>query len=245
MSIRHVILAVAVFAHPSVGGAQRGGNPAAAEAVKARYQKLEVRIPMRDGVKLFTSIYVPRDSSKDAAILMQRTPYGVAPYGPEAYRTSLGPSGNPKFAETGFIFVYQDARGRYESEGAFTEMTPHKDVKKSKTDVDESTDTYDTIEWLLKNVRHNNGRVGIYGTSYPGFYTTASCIDPHAALKACEPGAPMTDLWMGDDLFHNGAFMLGANFGFYQGFGRTPRRPQPWHDLPRPRRQQGSRALQQ
>jgi uncharacterized protein len=217
--------AVALVAFTSLGFAQRGGNPAAAEAVKARYQKLEVRIPMRDGVKLFTSIYVPRDSSKDAAILMQRTPYGVAPYGPEAYRASLGPSSNPKFAETGFIFVYQDARGRYESEGAFTEMTPHKDVKKSNADVDESTDTYDTIDWLLKNVRHNNGRVGIYGTSYPGFYTTASCIDPHPALKACEPGAPMTDLWMGDDLFHNGAFMLGANFSFYQGFGRTPRNP--------------------
>ncbi len=215
-----VLLAMAV-----VADAQRGGNPAAAEAVKARYQKLEVRIPMRDGVKLFTSIYVPRDTTKNAAFLMDRTPYGVAPYGPDAYRASLGPSGNPRFAETGFIFVYQDARGRYESEGAFTEMTPHKDVKNSKTDVDESTDTYDTIEWLVKNVPHNNGRVGIYGTSYPGFYTTASCIDPHPALKACEPGAPMTDLWMGDDLFHNGAFMLGANFSFYQGFGRTPRNP--------------------
>ena len=215
----------ALVAALSPASGQRGGNPAAAEAVKARYQKLEVRIPMRDGVKLFTSIYVPRDSSKPTAFLMQRTPYGVAPYGADAYRTSLGPSGNPKFAEHGFIFVYQDARGRYASEGAFTEMTPHKAVKKSNADVDESTDTYDTIEWLLKNVRHNNGRVGIYGTSYPGFYTTASCIDPHSALKACEPGAPMTDLWMGDDLFHNGAFMLGANFSFYQGFGRTPRNP--------------------
>jgi len=205
--------------------AQRAGNPAAADAIKARYSKLEVRIPMRDGVKLFTSIYVPRDTAADHPILMDRTPYGVAPYGADAYRTSLGPSGNPKFAAANFIFVYQDARGRYESEGAFTEMTPHKDVKKSATDVDESTDTYDTIEWLVKNVPHNNKRIGIYGTSYPGFYTTASCIDPHPALKACEPGAPMTDLWMGDDLFHNGAFMLGANFDFYQGFGRTPRNP--------------------
>ncbi len=184
--------------------AQRGGNSAGSDSVKAHYRKLEVRIPMRDGVKLFTSVYVPRDTSKAAPILMQRSPYGVAPYGADAYRASLGPSSNPKFASYGFVFVYQDARGRFESEGAFTEMTPHKDVKKSKTDVDESTDTYDTIDWLVKNVPHNNGRVGIYGTSYPGFYTTASCIDPHPALKACEPGAPMTDLWMGDDLFHNG-----------------------------------------
>jgi putative CocE/NonD family hydrolase len=214
-------LTVALGTH---AGAQRGGNPAAAEAVKARYQKMEVRIPMRDGAKLFTSIYVPRDTTRDHPILMDRTPYGVAPYGPEAYRTSMGPSGNAKFMDENFIFVYQDARGRFESEGAFTEMTPHKDVKKGK-DVDESTDTYDTIEWLTKNLPHNNRRVGIYGTSYPGFYTTASCIDPHPALKACEPGAPMTDLWMGDDLFHNGAFMLGANYDFYQGFGRTPRHP--------------------
>ena len=218
-----LLFAISVARTPVL--AQRGASPAAVEAIKARYQKLEVRIPMRDGVKLFTSIYVPRDSSKSAPILLQRSPYGVAPYGADAYRASMGPSGNPKFVEAGFIFAYQDARGRFESEGAFTEMTPHKDVKKSKTDVDESTDTYDTIDWLVKNLPHNNGRVGIYGTSYPGFYTTASCIDPHPALKACEPGAPMTDLWMGDDLFHNGAFMLGANFSFYQGFGRTPRNP--------------------
>jgi hypothetical protein len=210
---------------PSAGAAQRGGNPAAVEAVKAHYRKMEVRIPMRDGVKLFTSIYVPRDSSSNHPILMDRTPYGVAPYGPDAYRASLGPSSNSKFSDANFIFVYQDARGRFESEGAYTEMTPHKDVKHGTSDVDESTDSYDTIDWLIKNLPHNNGRVGIYGTSYPGFYTTASCIDPHPALKACEPGAPMTDLWMGDDLFHNGAFMLGANFSFYQGYGRTPRAP--------------------
>jgi putative CocE/NonD family hydrolase len=222
--------------------AQRGGNPAAAEAIKAKYQKLEVRIPMRDGVKLFTSIYVPRDTSSAHPILMDRTPYGVAPYGPDAYKTSLGPGGSARYTDAGFIFVFQDARGRFESEGAYTEMTPHKDVKKSKTDVDESTDSYDTIDWLIKNIPHNNGRVGIYGTSYPGFYTTASCIDPHPALKACEPGAPMTDLWMGDDLFHNGAFMLGANFDFYQGYGRTPRSPTLGPDPRYPRPENGGDA---
>ena len=212
---------------PVRADAQRGGNPAAADSIKAHYRKLEVRIPMRDGVKLFTSIYVPRDTTQSWPIIMDRTPYGVAPYGPDAYRPALGPS--PRFAQEGFIFVYQDARGRYYSEGAYTEMTPHKDHKGPK-DVDESTDSYDTIDWLVKNVPHNSGRVAIYGTSYPGFYTTASCIDPHPALKMCEPGAPMTDLWWGDDLFHNGAFMLGANFDFYLGYGRTPRANPPGPD---------------
>jgi putative CocE/NonD family hydrolase len=217
------------LALPAPATAQRGAaNAAAVDAIKARYRKMEVRIPMRDGVKLFTSIYVPRDTSAAVPIIMDRTPYGVAPYGADAYRTSLGPG--PRFADEGFIFVYQDARGRYYSEGSYTEMTPHKDVKKSKTDVDESTDSYDTIDWLVKNLPHNNGKVAIFGTSYPGFYTTASCIDPHPALKMCEPGAPMTDLWWGDDLFHNGAFMLGANFSFYQGYGRTPRANPPGPD---------------
>jgi len=201
----------------------RGADTAAAALVKRRYLKREVRIPMRDGARLFTSIYVPRDSSRAHPVLMDRTPYGVAPYGAEAYRSSMGPSSNPRFMDEGFIFVYQDARGRNNSEGDFTEMTPHRSVKRAAKDVDESTDTYDTIEWLLANVKLNNGRVGIWGGSYPGFYTTASCIDPHPALKACSPQAPMTDLWHGDDLFHNGAFYLGANFSFYQGFGRTPR----------------------
>jgi putative CocE/NonD family hydrolase len=202
----------------------RGAGPdtAAINAVRRRYEKIDVKIPMRDGVTLFTTLYVPRDSSRTYPILMDRTPYGIgAPGGP--YRPTLGLG--QKYMDAGMIFVYQDARGRHYSEGTFTEMTPHKDGKArgDRTAVDESTDSYDTIDWLVKNVRANNGRVGIYGTSYPGFYTTASCIDPHPALKACAPGSPMTDLWNGDDLFHNGAFYLGANFSFYQGFGRAPR----------------------
>src|SRR5262249_54752620 len=142
-----LVAAASLVVGANTVSAQRNANPAAADAVKAAYRKLEVRIPMRDGVKLFTSIYIPRDSSRSYPFLMDRTPYGVAPYGAEAYRASLGPSGNPKFAESGFIFVYQDARGRYYSEGGYTEMTPHRDAKPSKTDVDESTDTYDTIDW--------------------------------------------------------------------------------------------------
>ena len=217
----------------SVAAAQRPVDSAAVAAIKARYRKMEVRIPMRDGVRLYTAIYVPRDTSVSVPFIMDRTPYGVG-HGPDAYPPTLGPSGNPQFAESGFIFVYQDARGRNYSEGTFTEMTPYKEHK-GPTDVDESTDSYDTIDWLIHNIPHSVPKVAIYGTSYPGFYTTASCVDPHPALVACEPGAPMTDLWNGDDVFHNGAFNFGNNFPFYLGFGRTPRAPASGPDPKYPR----------
>ncbi|HEV2383188.1 MAG TPA: CocE/NonD family hydrolase [Terriglobia bacterium] len=184
--------------------------------VKAHYTKYEYRIPMRDGKKLFTSVYVPKDAGQTYPILMDRTPYSVAPYGEDQYKKDLGPS--DEFEKAGYIFVYQDVRGRYLSEGVFVEMHPHIDVKKSPEDVDDSSDTYDTIEFLLKHVANNNGKVGIWGISYPGFYTSASIIDSHPALKAASPQAPMTDLFMGDDAYHGGAFMLAANFGFYTFF---------------------------
>ena len=184
--------------------------------VPAHYTKYDYRIPTRDGKRLFTSVYVPKDASHPYPFLMDRTPYSVAPYGVDLYKKSIGPS--EEFERSGYIFVYQDVRGRYMSEGTFVEMTPHIDDKKSKEDVDDSSDTYDTIEWLLKNVPNNNGKVGIWGISYPGFYTSASIIDSHPAIKAASPEAPMTDLFMGDDAYHNGAFMLAANFGFYQYF---------------------------
>jgi putative CocE/NonD family hydrolase len=192
-------------------------KPDAAEFdVKAHYTKYEYRIPMRDGVHLFTSVYVPKDSSQAYPFLIDRTPYSVSPYGADLYRKQLGPSLD--FDEAGYIFVFQDVRGRYMSEGTFVEMRPHLDNKKSKQDVDDSSDLYDTIDWLLKNVPHNNGNAGIWGISYPGFFTSASMIDSHPALKAASPQAPMTDLFMGDDAYHGGAFMLAANFGFYSFF---------------------------
>ncbi len=194
--------------------------------VKAHYTKYEFRIPMRDGVKLFTAVYVPKDTSHAYPFLINRTPYGVDPYGPDRYPKSLGPS--ESFERDAFIFVYQDARGRFLSEGDFVEVTPHKENKKSAKDVDESTDCYDTIEWLLHNVPNNNGKAGIYGISYDGFYTAASIINSHPALKAASPQAPVTDLYMGDDAYHNGAFMLEANFGFYAIFRpRTEIAPAP------------------
>jgi uncharacterized protein len=185
-------------------------------SIKEHYTKYEYRIPMRDGVHLFTSIYVPKDSSKTFPFLIDRTPYSVRPYGVDQYRRTLGPA--PEFDKAGYIFVFQDVRGRYMSEGTFIEMRPHLDSKKSRQDVDDSSDLYDTIDWLLKNVPNNNGNAGIWGISYPGFFTSASIIDSHPALKAASPQAPMTDLFMGDDSYHGGAFMLAANFGFYSSF---------------------------
>jgi uncharacterized protein len=184
--------------------------------VKAHYTKYEYRVPMRDGVHLFTSVYVPKDSSHSYPFLISRTPYNVGPYGVDQYSNHLGPT--PDFDQSGYIFVFQDVRGRWMSEGTFVEMRPHIDDKKSAKDVDDSTDLYDTIDWLLKNIPNNNGRAGIWGISYPGFFTSASIIDSHPALKAALPQAPMTDLFMGDDAYHGGAFMLSANFDFYTFF---------------------------
>ena len=175
---------------------------------------------MRDGVKLFVSVYTPQAGAfKDPGpypFLMTRTPYSCGPYGEDKMPARLGPS--QELLESGYIFVCGDARGRYESEGVFQEMNPHIDDKKSNKDVDESTDMYDTVEFLLKHVENNNGKVGISGISYPGFYTSASIIDSHPAIKAASPQAPMTNLFFNDDGYHGGAFMLSANYGFYVSF---------------------------
>jgi len=195
------------------------------EYVRAHYTKYEFRIAMRDGKRLFTAVYVPKDAAAGPyPFLMDRTPYSVAPYGEDQYPMHLGPS--EEFEKGGYIFVYQDVRGRWMSEGSFFEMTPHIDEKKSSQDVDDSSDTYDTIEFLLKHVANNNGKVGIWGISYPGFYTSASMIDSHPALVAASPQAPMTDLFLGDDSYHGGAFMLSANFGFYAPFFHPQKEPQ-------------------
>jgi uncharacterized protein len=186
-----------------------------AAEIREHYTKHEYRIPMRDGTKLFTAVYIPKDTSQSYPFLIDRTPYSVGPYGVDHYPKRLGPS--PVFVRDGFIFVDQDVRGRYLSEGTFVEVTPAKD-KKGPKDFDESTDTYDTIEWLLHNVPNNNGKAGIWGISYDGFFAAAGMIDSHPALKAASPQAPVTDLFMGDDAYHNGAFMLAANFGFYTNF---------------------------
>jgi uncharacterized protein len=191
--------------------------------VKANYTKYEYKIPMRDGKRLFTSVYAPKDEGQKYPILLTRTPYSVQPYGADQYRDTLGPSA--LFAKAGYIFAYQDVRGRWMSEGEFVNMRPHLPEKKGPKDFDESTDTYDTIDWLVKHVANNNGNVGMSGISYPGFYTAAGMIDAHPALKAVSPQAPVTDWFIGDDWHHNGALFLPHMFNFMAGFDRP--RPEP------------------
>jgi putative CocE/NonD family hydrolase len=196
----------------TVLGAQR------APSWKDTYIKREVRIPMRDGVELFTAIYTPRSAPGPLPFLLNRTCYGIRPYG-HAYPESLGPS--PELARDGFIFVYQDVRGRMMSGGDFLEMTPHRDG----LGVDEATDTYDTIQWLLDHVPGHNGRVGAWGISYPGFYAASALVGAHPALKAVSPQAPIADVFAGDDDHHNGALFLSQAFWFNAAFGQP--RPEP------------------
>jgi len=191
--------------------------------VRENYTKIERLIPMRDGVKLFTAIYIPKEKGRKFPFLINRTPYTVSPYGEDKYKTSLGPTS--LFLKEGFIFVYQDVRGKWMSEGDYVDIRPQIANKKSKKDIDESSDTYDTIDWLLKNIPNNNGKAGIYGISYPGFYSTTSLPNAHPALKAVSPQAPVTDWFRGDDFHHNGVLFLADAFSFYSGFG-VPR-PKP------------------
>jgi putative CocE/NonD family hydrolase len=194
-----------------------------AEYIRSHFTKFEYRIPMRDGVKLFTAVYIPNDDSKQYPLLMTRTPYGIHPYGADLYRGSLGPSQD--FEKEGFIFVLQDVRGRYLSEGEFVTMRPHNPSKKSNRDIDESTDTYDTVEWLVSHIKNHNSRVGLWGVSYPGFFSSTGMIDTHPALKAVSPQAPVANFF-GDDVFHNGAFMMAHIFRFY-GFFKKRGEPSP------------------
>ena len=188
--------------------------------IKTHYTKHEYRIAMRDGVRLFTAVYVPKDTSRKHPFLLIRTQSGVLPYGVDQYPNSIGPSS--LFAKEGYIFVNQDVRGRWMSEGMFANTRPHNPDKKTPQDIDESSDTYDTVEWLLKNVPNHNGKVGLYGTSYRGFYVACGMIDAHPAIKAASPQAPIMDKFMGDDWHHNGAFFLPHAF-FYIPRTGTPR----------------------
>lgn len=192
--------------------------------INQNYEKQEYRVPMRDGVTLFTSVYAPRNNGQKYPIILMRTPYSVGPYGVEKenYRTSLGP--NPAMARDMYIFVYQDVRGQFMSEGKFDNMRPHQSVNESGETINESTDTFDTIEWLLANLEGHNGKVGQWGISYPGFYTAAGMINTHPALVAVSPQAPIAD-WFWDDFHHHGAFFLPHAFNFLTVFD------QPKHGL--------------
>ena len=219
------LVALLVLSQIALG--QASSELSRAEYIRTNYSKFEYRMPVRDGAKLFTSVYVPNDRSKTYPILMVRTPYAAGPYGPDRYRTALGPT--EKFEREGFIFVLQDVRGRFMSEGEFVNMRPHIDNKQANQ-IDESSDTYDSIDWLLKNIKGHNGKVGQWGISYPGFYAAAGAIDSHPALAAVSPQAPIAD-WFWDDMHHHGAFILPLAFNFFSSFGVA--RPEPttkWPD---------------
>ncbi|MBL8230466.1 MAG: CocE/NonD family hydrolase [Bryobacterales bacterium] len=191
--------------------------------ILANYTKYEHRITARDGVHLFTSVFIPKDDSQQYPILLYRTPYSIRPYGADQYPDSFRVS--EKYVKEKFIFVFQDVRGRYMSEGEYVNVRPYVPVKRTPKDIDETTDTYDTIDWLIKNIPNTNGRVGIHGISYPGFYAAMAAIDAHPALKASSPQAPVTDWFVGDDFHHNGAFYLPHFFRFFTTFGLE--RPEP------------------
>jgi hypothetical protein len=209
-----------------------GGEAAELAAyLRERYTKHEHRVRMRDGVALFTVVYTPKDHSRTYPIMLLRTPYGVGPYGVDNYPLAndqrvlsrFAPSA--QFIREGYIFAHQDVRGRMMSEGTFVDVRPHLAVKQTPQDIDESSDAYDTIDWLVKNVPGNSGRVGAWGISYPGFYAAQAAIDAHPALRAVSPQAPVTDWFVGDDFHHNGALCLADAFDFFSGFGKP--RPAP------------------
>lgn len=221
LAVGLALLLAAALAVPATAQPQEEVEDPTAEYIRANYTKREVAIPMRDGVELFTAIYSPNDAALEGTtypILLNRTPYSVRPYGADKYKDDLGPTDD--YPREGFIFVYQDVRGKYMSEGEFVNMRP----LAPGDAVDEATDTWDTIEWLVENVPRHNGKVGLWGISYPGFYAAAGAIDSHPALAAVSPQAPIAD-WFWDDMHHHGAFILPLTFNFFSSFGQP--RPEP------------------
>ena len=205
--------------------APKGSESTGAAWLAEHYTKYEYLIPMRDGVRLFTRVFVPKNDRTNHPILLTRTPYALKPYGPDNYTDASGSF--ETLAKDGFILATQDVRGRFASEGEFVHVRPFRPDKGPK-DIDESSDAWDTIDWLVKNVAGNNGRVGMFGISYPGFYTSMGAIDSHPALRAASPQAPISDWFVGDDIHHNGALFLSQNFGFFYWF--TKPSDDPLHD---------------
>lgn len=197
---------------------------------KENYTKTETFITMRDGTKLYTAIYAPKDTSQKYPILFQRTPYSCRPYGEDQFRSKIGP--NDFMMKEGNIVVYQDVRGRWMSEGTYDNMRAYIPNKKGNQ-FDEASDTYDSIDWLINNVPNNNGNVGVWGISYPGFYATYSLLDAHPALKASSPQAPIGDFFF-DDFHHNGAYLLSywrATAVF--GYEKDGPKKEAWYEFPK------------
>ncbi len=222
--VRHFLFFLLLLSIP-IGALAQNQFKTDSAYIRDHFTKREMMIPMRDGKQLFTAIYSPKDQSKKYPILLKRTPYSCNPYGTDAFTTSFQ---NMTLAKAGYIFVFQDVRGKYMSEGDFVDVRPFLSKPKSKDakqGVDEASDTYDTVDWLLKNASNNNGNVGVYGISYPGFYASMAILADHPAIKAVSPQAPVTDWFIGDDFHHNGALFLMDAFSFYSGFGKP--RPYP------------------
>ncbi len=192
--------------------------------VRENYYKIERMVPMRDGNKLFTAFYIPKDSSEKHPILFNRTPYTCQPYGEDKFNPRIYMTHWLNYLKEGYIIAIQDVRGKWMSEGEFEDIRPFNPNKKEK-EFDEASDTYDAIEWMINNIPGNNKRVGVFGISYPGFYATMAALSGHPALKAASPQAPVTEWFMGDDFHHNGAFAVMDGFSFYSGFGKP--RPKP------------------
>lgn len=192
--------------------------------VRDNYYKIEKMLPMRDGIKLFTAFYIPKDSSVKHPILFNRTPYTCSPYGTDKFNSRLYESYWINYLKEGYIIAIQDVRGKWMSEGEYVDVRPFNPNKKG-TEFDEASDTYDAIDWMINNIPGNNKRVGVFGISYPGFYSTMAALSNHPALKAVSPQAPVTDWFIGDDFHHNGALMVMDGFNFYSGFGIP--RPKP------------------
>ena len=192
--------------------------------VRDNYYKIERMIPMRDGIKLFTAFYIPKDSTEKHPILFNRTPYTCSPYGEDKFNPRIYETYWLNYLKEGYIIAIQDVRGQWMSEGEYVDVRPFNPAKKGK-EFDEASDTYDAIDWMINNLPGNNKRVGVFGISYPGFYSTMAALSGHPALKAVSPQAPVTDWFQGDDFHHNGAFFIMDGFGFYSGFGKP--RPKP------------------
>lgn len=191
---------------------------------RANYYKIERQIPMRDGKKLFTALYIPKDTSVTHPILFNRTPYSCYPYGEDKINARLYDSYWINYLKQGYIIAIQDVRGRWMSEGDFVDVRPFNPTKKG-IEIDEASDSYDAIEWMINNIPKNNKRLGVFGISYPGFYSTMAALSNHSALKAVSPQAPVTEWFLGDDFHHNGAFALMDGFNFYSGFGKPRLKP--------------------
>ncbi len=223
--MKHILLLLALWL-PVAAGAKEPVNDRQKEDstwLAQNYTKKELYIAMRDGVRLYTAIYAPKSTKTQHPILITRTPYSIAPYGEDKFR-QVWKSYHMAYYKKEYIMVYQDVRGRMMSEGEFMDVRPF-NIDKKGTTIDEASDTYDLIDWLVKNVPNNNGRAGIFGISYPGFYATMGALCGHPALKASSPQAPVTEWFLGDDFHHNGAFMELDAFGFYSSFGKP--RPKP------------------